>query len=185
MNDSRQPPFRPEKHCCLDGSVLHALSAPGMAIAGFLLLGSFLIGCDRQDTPKLSQERRTAVADTVRSLIRTAPFPDPAPYLQLFAKDAPFYTEGARFSRAEHEKRVHKMVEASSAKNIELNTDPEVDVLGPRSAVASMLLRGQVTDTAGERRKISGGAITFVFQLRDGEWKVVQAHESSAPGQSP
>lgn len=181
MNDFRQPPFRPEKHCYSDGSVLHALSVRGVAIAGFLLLGSFLIGCDRQDTPELSQERRTAVADTVRSLIRTSPFPDPAPYLQLFGKDAPFYTEGARLSRAEHEKGVHEEAETSSPKNLEFTkTEPEVDVLGPRSAVASMLIRGQVTDSAGERRKISG-AITLVFQLRDGEWKVVQAHESSAP----
>lgn len=182
MNESRRPLFRPEKRRCSDGPVLHALSARGAALAGCLLLGSVLIGCDRQDTPELSRERRTAVADTVRSLIRTPPFPDPGPYLQLFGEDAPFYTEGARFSRTEHEKRVHEIVEASPAENIELdNPDPEVDVLGPRSAVASMLVRGQVTDTAGERRRIPGRAITFVFQLRDGEWKVVQAHESSAP----
>ena len=185
MNDSRQPPFRPEKRCCTNGFLLHATFAWRVAVAGVLLLASFWIGCDRQDTSRLSPEREEAVADTIRSLATVGLCPTPEPYLQLYRKDAPFYAAGARFSRSEHEQLVENNFSESACSNREVKpSEPEVDVLGPGAAVASVRLRGTAADSAGETREVHA-AKTLVYELQDGEWKVVQAHESLGPGKSP
>lgn len=57
------------------------------------------------------------------------------------------------------------------------------DVLVLRSdlAVLSWTYKAEATLDSGERDVIDRAGASFVFEKRDGEWKVVRYHESSAP----
>ena len=58
--------------------------------------------------------------------------------------------------------------------------DPaHVVVLGPDAGAFTGVFHADVVDTAGVARWLDGKLWTFVYQHRDGEWKIVQAHESN------
>jgi len=62
--------------------------------------------------------------------------------------------------------------------------DPaHVTVLGPDGAAFTGVFHADVVDTAGVAQWTNGKIWTFVYQRRDGEWKIVQAHESN--GRAP
>ena len=62
--------------------------------------------------------------------------------------------------------------------------DPaHVVVLGPDGAAFTGVFHADVVDTAGVAQWTNGKIWTFVYQRRDGEWKIVQAHESN--GRAP
>ncbi len=71
------------------------------------------------------------------------------------------------------------VITAYSAETVE----PHVEVLGPDAGVVSYGFRGQVVTPDGETQDYSG-ALSIVFERRDGDWKVVLIHESAPePGQ--
>ena len=62
--------------------------------------------------------------------------------------------------------------------------DPaHVVVLGPDGAAFTGVFHADVVDTAGVAQWTTGKIWTFVYQRRDGDWKIVQAHESN--GRAP
>lgn len=158
-------------------------SMPVLLVAAVLLIGGGAVGCTQTDSSPMTAGREAALADTIRSLAEEvdAAWTDlePAPFLQLFSDDIQFYYQGSRLGRAEFEEVVKEEMSAIEKWSTEI-TDFRVEVLGPHAAVASFQYEGQWMDTAGETRDIAA-AVTLVFERRDGEWTVVQAHESLPP----
>lgn len=63
--------------------------------------------------------------------------------------------------------------------------DPDVEVLGPDAAVVSFVMDTEVVDASGQADDYGSGALTYVFERRDGEWQIVLMHESAAVPQGP
>lgn len=148
-------------------------------------LSTVAFGCAGQEgqTPgELTPEEEKAVADTVQSLTEELAARvealEPEPYLQLFSDDIQFFYRGWS-EGAQYEKEIRKATAGLREYPMEI-TDTKIEVLGRNGAVASLIYRSQPVDTAGQSSEVEM-AWTLVFERRDGEWKVVQAHESLIP----
>ncbi len=159
---------------------------PGVAVAAVLSASVVLLGCtpQGQQVQELTAQEEQALADTIESqaqnLLATASKLDPEAYLQLFSDDLHFLNR-EWVDRAEFEKGVRKLMAAYQEYPVDV-TETRIEVLGRDAAVASLIFRAQPVDTAGESREVEA-AITLVYERRDGEWKVVQAHESMIPSE--
>ncbi|MFO8174176.1 MAG: SgcJ/EcaC family oxidoreductase [Longimicrobiales bacterium] len=98
------------------------------------------------------------------------------PYLDLYTEDVTWLYEGASIDRPTFEGMVRDYMAGHTRAEWEW-TERDVQVLGPEAAVFSGVWTLVQTDTAGVEVE-DAGAITLVYELRNGEWKVVHAHES-------
>lgn len=157
---------------------------PRLLLIG-LLVGIVGAGCSSVERGQLSSEREAAIADTLLSLTRQVDTAftqlEPGPYLRYYSEDAHFYYRGAHLPKKKFETVVRREMAAFERYSTEI-LDPRVEVLGPNGGVVSFRYRGQVADTTGDTRSVSA-AVTLVFERRNGQWKVVQAHESFVPSQ--
>lgn len=148
-----------------------------------LLVGSLIGGCTPTGSGGMSSAEERAIADTLQTLTEQvdAAFEalDPQPYLAYYSDDAHFYYDGSHLPAKEFE----EVVRQEMAKYRKFSTtvmDPQVEVLGRDAGVVSFRYRGRAADTAGNSQKLTA-AVTVVFERRNGEWRVVQAHESFPP----
>lgn len=150
-----------------------------------LLVGIIGAGCGPGGRGHMDAEREAAIADTLLSLTRQVDTAftqlEPGPYLRYYSEDAHFYYRGTHLPKKKFETVVRKEMAAFERYSTEILA-PRVEVLGPNGGVVSFRYRGQVADTTGNARSVSA-AVTLVFERRNGEWKVVQAHESFVPSQ--
>ncbi len=125
----------------------------------------------------------SALADTLLSLTDDLAASwtrlEPDDYLDRFSDDLVFYFEGSRVSRSEFEAVVRGTMEALAESTFEVS-DPDVEILGPDAAVISFGLREVMVDRNGDVTDLRG-ALTLVWERREGEWRVVRAHESLPP----
>jgi ketosteroid isomerase-like protein len=63
--------------------------------------------------------------------------------------------------------------------------DPHVKVLGPDAATVSFVFDTEVVDASGQPDDYGSGALTYVFERRDGEWQIILIHESAPVPQGP
>lgn len=152
-----------------------------------VLLGGVGTGCAPADSRQMTAEREAAVADTLRALTRQVDSLfkalDPEPYLALYSGDTHFYYDGSHLPRKKFEAVVRKEMKAFERFSTTM-MEPQVEVLGPDAGVVSFRYRGEAVDTAGTTREMTA-AVTVVFERRNGEWKIVQAHESFPPPEGP
>lgn len=155
------------------------------AFGAALLLGTGLaFGCEAPGPAQtLTAEHEAALADTLLAVAEewNAAWAelDPEPYLAHYGDEARFYYQGAELDRAALGEVVREEMAGIERWSTEL-VDPRVEVLGPDAGVVSFRYEGEWEDTDGETRDIEA-ALTLVFERRDGEWTVVQAHESFPP----
>jgi uncharacterized protein (TIGR02246 family) len=154
-----------------------------LALASALLVGSLAAGCQGTDSTESAADRKAALADTVQVLVQEWATAwsalKPEPYLDLYSEDVQFYYRGTRSPRRTFVKQVRSLMEGYQTYRIEPG-DPQIDVLAENAAVASFRYKGQAVDTTGNARDVSA-AVTLVYQRRDGDWKIIQVHESVPP----
>lgn len=158
-------------------------SAATSVLGIILVVATIASGCAPADSGQMTAEREAALADTLRALTHQVDSAfralEPEPYLALYSEDTHFYYDGSHLPRKKFEAVVRKEMGAFEEFSTTM-MEPQVEVLGPDAGVVSFRYRGEAVDTAGNSQKLTA-AITAVFERRDGEWKVVQAHESFPP----
>lgn len=137
----------------------------------------------KQADDQLTPEEEQAVADTVTALTDEvgAAFEElaPEPYREFFSDDFVAYARGVRVSRSEWQNEISKLMGELREISHEL-TSRDVEVLGPDAAVVSQQKVGGGVIAEGDSFQNSV-AETFVWERRDGKWKIVQHHESFVP----
>lgn len=164
-----------------------------LAAFAALLIGS-MSGCGSAEPARLDAEREAALADSILSLTRqyNAAWESlSADRISAFhSDDFHYYWRGSTdaSSRAEYDRLLREEILPSMQKWSAEMHDPYVKVLGPNAAVVSFEFSSGVLNAAGEPDDYGSGALTYVFERRDGKWKIVLIHESAAmpdgPGQS-
>lgn len=152
-----------------------------------LTLNAVTLGCAQREPgdEQLTPEEERAVADTVAALtdeVRAA-FEDlePERYREFFSDDFVAYVRGSRVSRSEWQKDIRKFMNGLRDISHE-PTSRDLEVLGPDAAVVSQQKVGGGVIADGDSFH-STVAETFVWEHRDGEWKIVQHHESFVPAE--
>lgn len=152
-----------------------------------LALTAVTLGCAQREPEdeQLTPEEEQAVADTVTALTDEvgAAFEElePEPYREFFSDDFVAYARGSRMSRSEWQKEIRRFM--SEVRDISHEpTSRDVEVLGPDAAVVSQQNVGGGVVADGDSFH-STVAETFVWERRDGEWKIVQHHESFVPSE--
>ena len=136
--------------------------------------------------PALSAVDEPALADSVKvmatDLLATWSRLDPDAYLALFSEDVGFYERGKRLTRADLEAAVRRGTTRLREIGWEakITGGPYVEVLGPDAAVATFLYQARIGGNTRDARDLAA-AWTLVYERRNGEWRVVQAHESFVP----
>ena len=131
-------------------------------------------------TTELTEEQRTAIADTVRQLAVSFSDAwntlDPDTHLSFYSDDV-MYGFGGRFRDAESFREA-----TTSFMNLFAEFDQSwdslfVQVLGPTVAVTGGTVQWTNVRKSGES-SLGGEAMTLVWHRVDGEWKVVHIHSS-------
>ena len=156
-----------------------------------LLALSLLVGCQERAGPTISVEQKTAIADTLRTMITSAydltkPGDAVGRLMSLYpASGRVVSASGGEVSASRDtlESGIRAFWE-----NVGRNMrDPKwtwgemhVDVLAPDAAVVTTTYKVSHLTPRGEPHVIAG-AWTAVFQRRGGKWVIVQEHLSDKP----
>ena len=165
-----------------------AVRSRRVAIA--LLCMGTLAGCDRDDA-ELTSARRTAIADTLRTLIVSAydlstPGDAVARLMSLYPPSGPVISASGgqvSTSRDTLQAGIRAFWEnvGRNMREPKWTWGPmHIDVLAPDAAVVTATYRVPHLTPRGEPHVIAG-AWTAVFQRRAGRWVIVQEHLSDVP----
>jgi hypothetical protein len=160
-------------------------------VAGMALGASVTYSCTTADAPALTASERSAIADTLRSLIVNAydlsrPGDAVARLMSLYAPSGPVISaSGGQVSTSRDSIEIGlRTFWDNVGKNMR---DPRwtwgemhVDVLARDAAVVTAAYRVPHLTPRGEAH-VFAGAWTAVFQRRGGRWVVVQEHLSDVP----
>jgi len=150
-----------------------------------------LVSCGRSDQPAMSDARRAAIADTLKTMIVSAydltkPGDAVARLMSLYPDSGAIISaSGGRVttSRRELEEEIRAFWD-NVGKNMR---DPKwtwgemhVDVMSPNSAVVTSTYQVPHLTPRGEPHVIAG-AWTAAFERRGGRWLIVQEHLSDLP----
>ncbi len=100
---------------------------------------------------------------------------------------APFHSNDIRYywrgvlassSQAEFKRHFHEDILTEIQGYSATTVDPHVQALGSDAGVVSFEFRGQVVTPDGKTHDYSG-AMSYVFERREGDWKIVLIHESA------
>jgi uncharacterized protein (TIGR02246 family) len=133
---------------------------------------------------ELGASRQTALADTIRGLAVESMTLwnrlDPETWLALFADSVHWYYNAASLDRAGIENMVHGLMSVIRDSRYRVVSEPDVAILGPDAAVASFYMVQSATGINDLELEEPTG-LTFVYQRRQGDWKIVRVHESIEP----
>lgn len=156
-------------------------------VSALLVVAVSVFGCtgQQQGSNELTPAEEQAVADTVTAFTDEvgAAFEElePEPYREFFSDDFVAYARGSRMSRSEWQKEIRGFM--SEVRDISHEpTSRDVEVLGPDAAVVSQQKVGGGIVADGDSFH-STVAETFVWERRDGVWRIVQHHESFVPAE--
>lgn len=116
------------------------------------------------------------VREQVAELVEAWGSLDPDRYLDLFSSDSHWLYEGVPIDP----EMLDGMVRSYMGSHAEAEyawEDTSVEVLGPDAALFAGTFSLRQVDKAGKESS-DQGAVTFVLERRNGQWKVVHAHES-------
>lgn len=102
--------------------------------------------------------------------------------VEYHAEDLTYYRQGvvAAASPEEFERMYHDEVATQITSYGAETSDLVVKALGPDAGMVAFLFRGEVTTPDGTTHDYSG-ALSYVFERRAGEWRIVHIHESLLP----
>jgi ketosteroid isomerase-like protein len=164
------------------------------AVLALLWLGT-IASCAPTDQRALTSAERTAIADTLQTMIRSAydlskPGDAVARLMSLYPPSGPVVSaSGGRVSTSRDTLAAGiRAFWDNVGRNMR---DPDwqwgamhVDVLAPDAAVVTTTYRVPHRTPSGEAHVIAG-AWTAVFQWRGGRWVIVQEHLSDVPQPMP
>jgi ketosteroid isomerase-like protein len=138
-----------------------------------------------------SQAQQSAVADSIRSnadrFIAALASHDIDKFVALFAEEPDFiYVDAGRIypDRAALRKAGANFV--GSIRTFNAKWDPvKILVTGPDAGVFTGVMTVQGTNSAGNAIWPNGKIWTLAYQRRQGQWKIVQAHEANVPAPRP
>lgn len=143
-----------------------------------LLFGGAGLGCQDAGSSELTDAQEAALTDTIRAqveeIVRHHDQLDADALLQHYSDDVQSYILGDPYSGAEFRKWYRGQVGAFQSISVEI-VNAQVNVLSPRSAVASYRYQERVVDTTGREIPVTG-VQTLAFERQEGTWKVVQFH---------
>jgi ketosteroid isomerase-like protein len=147
------------------------------------------MGCSTQSNPELSPAERSAIADSLKTLVVSAydlTKPDPvASLMSLYPDDSLISASAGTVvrTRGQLEQQVKTFwtyVGSNMQKPKWEWTSMNIDVLSRDAAAMTSTYRIPHTTPQGETHLL-GGAWTAVFARRGGRWVIVQEHLSDAP----
>lgn len=157
-----------------------------VTLGAILLAVSVVAACAPTQSAQLDPNTETEIAETLLSVTNEYNSVWEALDLERIAEhhadDFTYYRRGvvAAASPQEFEQMYHDEVATQITSYRAEASDIRVEVLGPDAGMAAFLFRGEVTTPDGAAHEYSG-ALTYVFERRDGEWKVAHVHESLLP----
>jgi hypothetical protein len=119
----------------------------------------------------------------IDELIRGCESLDPDAAFRAFSGSPDFLMMGTDGSLADHAAYIKGNVEyLRNCSSFRLATKrEEIRILGPATAVFAWSYAAEAVLKTGRRETFDGAGASFVFQKKDGGWKVVYYHESSSP----
>lgn len=125
-----------------------------------------------------------ALADTIRTLAVESMTLwnrlDPEAWLALFGDSVRWYHSATSLDRAGVEDMVRGLMSVMRDARYRVIPEPDVLVLGRDAAVASFAMVQAAIGHDGDQLEQPTG-LTFVYQRRGGDWKIVRVHESLEP----
>lgn len=140
------------------------------------------VGCQPKPVD-ISYAQRTEIADTVRqaaeNFLRQSESGNVADWMALFSKNENMrYTMGGSvWTRYELEDDHKALMESQQEANWVWD-EVHVVVLSSDFAVLTGTLHGSITYRSGQTVSFDKAAMTMVFIRYNGEWKIINAHES-------
>jgi ketosteroid isomerase-like protein len=152
----------------------------------FLVGAAAVGGCQRSPAP-MSDAQRQAVAQDVRgladSLVVQLSRLDAQPYLAQLASNEGYAENGAFYpTRDSLLSAVGHFTKMFTSLELAWDGEPRITVLSPDAAVLSGTFHEVAQPVSGSAMKVHG-IWTGVYQRINGEWRIVQAHESWTPDQ--
>ena len=161
-----------------------------LPLVAVLLMGGVAVGCAPPQAQRLDVEQEAAIADTLLSITEAYNAVweelDLERISEYHADDFTYYRRGEvqSASQTEFEQAYHDDVATQITAYWADATETSVDVLGPDAGVVAFVFRGGVETPDGATWDYHG-ALTYVFERRDGQWRIVHIHESAYSPESP
>ena len=163
---------------------MNSRTGRNLPLIALLLLGGMGAGGASAQTAGAEADQEAAIADTLLALTDSYNAAwedlDLEQISQFHADDLRYYWRGATASSSQADferlfrEDILSQIRAYSAKVL----DPHVEVLGSYAGAVSFVFDGVVETPEGVSLDYDG-ALTYVFERRDGEWKLVLIHESA------
>ena len=157
-----------------------------LAMAPFLFVLALVTGCTAMQSAQHGTTTHAEIADILLSVSNeyNAAWEalDPVRIAKFHAEDFTYYRQGviAAASPEEFQEMYHDDVATQITAYRADTSEVVVKTLAPDAGIVAFLFRGEVTTPNGATHEYSG-ALTYVFERRMGEWKVVHIHESLLP----
>jgi hypothetical protein len=149
-----------------------------------LILAAFILSaCNSQSSPDLSEP---VSSDEIAALLALTESYDSEWSTMRWEQVAPYHSSDIRYfwrgrlaasSQSEFESLFRGIMTEVKSYNADL-VEPHVKILSLNAGVVSFEFIGEVVTPEGATQNYSG-AMTYVWQRQDNEWKIVQIHESA------
>jgi len=155
-----------------------------------LAMCGMFAGCFASSSEELTAAQEAEIAETLLSITETYNAVweelDLERISEYHADDFTYYRRGVvqSASQTEFERAYHDDVATQITAYWADATDTWVEVLGPNSGIVAFVFRGGVETPDGGEFDYDG-ALTYVYEQRDDEWKIVHIHESAYLPESP
>ncbi len=149
-----------------------------------LLLCATTVSCAAPEAQRLTADREAAIADTLLAMTEAYNTVwealDLAQISAYHADDFTYYRRGLvqSASQQEFEQAYHDDVATQITSYWAEASEVRVEVLGSDAGVVAFLFRGGVETPDGTEHDYDG-ALTYVYERRDGRWQIVHIHESA------
>lgn len=153
-----------------------------LSLCAALLLGA--LGCGPASPPQLSPDQEAAVKEAL--LATTAEYNaawealDVDRISKFHAEDFTYYRRGVvdSQSNADFARAYHENVATQISGYWASASETWVKVLGADAGIVAFVFRGGVETPDGARHDYDG-ALTYVYERRDGQWRITHIHESA------
>ena len=155
-----------------------------------LLMCGMTVGCTPPQTERFDAEQEAAIANTLLSITEAYNAVwedlDLQRISEYHADDFTYYRRGVvqSTSQTEFEKAYHDDVATKITSYWADAKDIWVEVLGPDAGMVAFVFRGGVETPDGAKYDYDG-ALTYVYERRGEQWRIVHIHESAYIPESP
>jgi uncharacterized protein (TIGR02246 family) len=155
-----------------------------------LVLSMVGVGCASISPPPLSSDQEAAISEALLST--TAAYNaawealDFEQIAKFHAADFTYYRRGVVDSESNDDfaRAYHENVATQISGYWASASDTWVKILGPDAGIVAFVFRGGVETPDGAKHNYDG-ALTYVYERRDGQWRITHIHESAYLPESP